>query len=63
VVALLNVVLDDGLDLVLEVASQGLVFEQDAVFQGLVPALDLALCLGMTWGTADMAHIPGLDVF
>ena len=28
-----------------------------------MPALDLALGLGMTRGAADMAHLPGLDVF
>ena len=43
VVTLVIVVLDEGLDLALEVAGQEVVFQQDAVFQGLVPALDLAL--------------------
>jgi len=56
-------VLDEGLDVGFEVAGQEVVFQQDAVFQGLVPALDLALGLGMTRGAADMAHLPGLDVF
>ena len=45
VVALVVVVLDEGLDLGLEVAGQEVVFQQDAVLQGLVPALDLALGL------------------
>ena len=58
VVALVVVVLDEGLDLGLEVAGQDVVFEQDAVLQGLVPALDLALGLGMTRGAADMRCIP-----
>ena len=63
VVTLVVVVLDEGLDVGFEVAGQEVVFQQDAVFQGLVPALDLALGLGMTRGAADMAHLPGLDVF
>jgi len=43
VVSLVVVVLDEGLDLGLEVAGQEVVFEQDAVLQGLVPALDLVV--------------------
>ena len=46
VVSLVIVVLDEGLDVGFEVAGQEVVFQQDAVFQGLVPALDLALGLG-----------------
>jgi len=61
VVALVIVVLDEGLDLGLEVAGQEVVFEQDAVLQGLVPALDLALGLGMHRSAADMAHLVSLD--
>ena len=45
-VALVIIVLDEGLDLGFEVAGQEVVFEQDAVFEGLAPALDLALGLG-----------------
>ena len=45
VVALVVVVLDEGLDLGLEVSGQEVVFQEDAVLQGLVPALDLALRL------------------
>ena len=63
VVSLVIVVLDEGLDVSFEVAGQEVVFQQDAVFQGLVPALDLALGLGMHRGAADVAHLPGLDVF
>ncbi len=63
VVTLVIVVLDEGLDLGFEVAGKKVVFQQDAVFQGLVPALDLALCLRVTRGTAYMAHLPVLNVF
>ena len=48
VVASMVVVLDEGGDLGFEIARQEIVFEQDAVLQCLMPALDLALRLGMT---------------
>ena len=63
VVALVVIVLDERLDLAFEVAGQELVFEQDAVFQGLVPALDLALGLGMERRTANMAHVFASEIF
>lgn len=63
VVTLMVVVFDEGLDLGFEVAGQEVVFEQDAVLQGLVPALDLALGLGMARGAAYVAHLVGLDIF
>ena len=47
VVALMVVVLHERRDLGLEIAGQEVVFQQDAVLHGLVPALDLALRLGM----------------
>ena len=53
-VAAVVVVVDEGLDLGLELAGQVVVLEQDAVLQGLVPALDLALGLGMAGRAADM---------
>ena len=40
VVTPMIVVLDEGLDLAFEVAGQEVVFEQNAVLEGLVPALD-----------------------
>lgn len=45
VVTLVVIVLDGGLDLGFEIARQGVVFQQDSVLQGLVPALDLVLAL------------------
>ena len=44
-----------------EVAGQEVVFEENAVLEGLVPAFDLALGLGMQRGAAHMAHVLGLD--
>ena len=52
----LVVVLDKGPDLSFEIAGQVVVFQQDAVLQGLVPALDLALCLGMIGRAANVLH-------
>ena len=45
VVALMVVVLGEGLDLLFEIARQEVVLQQHAVLQGLVPALDLILRL------------------
>lgn len=63
VVALVVIVLDEGLDLGLQIAGQEVVLPQDAVLQGLAPTLDLALGLWMHWDAAHMAHFVGLDVF
>ena len=46
VVAPMVVVIDKGIDLLSEIAGQVVIFQQDAVLEGLVPALDLALGLG-----------------
>lgn len=51
------VVPDEGIDLLPEVAWQIVVLHRNAVLQGLVPALDLALGLRMIRGTADMIYL------
>ena len=56
VVAMVVVVIDEAADLVFEIAGQEVIFQQDAVFQGLMPTLDLALGLGMIGGSSDMFH-------
>ncbi len=58
VVAPVVVMLDEGVDLLLEIGRQVVVLQQDAVPQGLVPAFDLALGLRMIRGTTDMIHLP-----
>lgn len=63
VVALVVVVLDEGLDLLFEIARQEVVFQQHTVLQGLMPAFDFALGLGMEGRTAHVIHLLGLDVF
>jgi len=62
VVALVIVVLDERLDLLFEIAGQAVVFQQDAVLQCLVPALDLALCLRMEGRTAHMVHLFAVEI-
>jgi hypothetical protein len=47
-------VIHEGGDRGLEMAGQEVVLQQDAVLQGLVPALDLALGLRMVRRAADM---------
>lgn len=54
--ALLVIALDERLDLAFKITGQEVVFQEDVVFEGLVPAFDLALCLGMERGTAYMAQ-------
>ena len=48
-IAQMVVVADEVGDLLIEVARQIIVLEQDAVLEGLMPAFDLALDLGMYW--------------
>ena len=62
VVAPVVVMLDEGAYRGLQVAGQEVVFQKDAVLQGLMPALDLALGLGMHGSAPDMAHPLGLDI-
>ena len=58
VIAGMVVVLDEGRDLAFEIAGQVVVLEQDAVLERLMPALDLALGLGMERRSADMLDAP-----
>src|SRR3982075_1177304 len=57
VVAAVVVVVDKGRDLGFEVAGQEVVFQQDAVFESLVPALDLALRHWMIRRTAQVLDL------
>ena len=49
------VMIDERFDLRFHICREEVVFQQDAVFQGLMPSLDLALSLRMIWGTPDVA--------
>ncbi len=48
--------IDESLDLCFEIARQVVVFQRNAVLQGLVPTLDLTLCLGVAGRAANMVH-------
>ena len=61
-IAPMVVMLDEGGDLGLKIAGKEVVFQVDAVLEGLVPALDLALGLGMHWSAANMAYALNLDI-
>ena len=51
------VVGDELSDLRLEITRQEVVLQQDAVLQGLMPALDLSLGLRMIRRATDMLHV------
>ena len=63
VVTLMVVVIDEGVDLDLEIARQIVVLEQNAVLQRLVPALDLALGLGMERSAPDVSDAAIIEPF
>src|SRR5690606_40988827 len=63
VVTSVVIMLAEGFDMGLRVTGQEVIFEQDAILEGLMPALDLALGLGMHRSAAHMAHFPALDIF
>ena len=63
VVALMVVVIDEGFDLGFEITGQEVVFQQDAVLQGLMPTLDLAWGLRVIRCATRMLHALVLEPF
>ena len=63
VIPAMVVMLDEGGDGRLKLTFQIVVFKQDAVLEGLVPALDLALRQGMVRSPAHVIHAVLMDVF
>ena len=61
VVAAVVVVGDERRDLGFEIAGQEVIFQQDAVFEGLVPALDLTLGHRMIGRAAEVFDIAGAE--
>ena len=61
VVAAIVVVDDERRDLGFEIAGQEVIFQQDAVLEGLVPALDLALGHRMIGRAAEVFDIAGAE--
>lgn len=55
-VAIVVVVIYGGVDLVFEVARQEVIFQQNPVLYGLVPALDLVLGLVVMWCHSNMIY-------
>ena len=55
-VSLVVVVVYEGCDLSFKITGQEVIFQKNAVLQGLMPALDLALGLRMVWRTTRMLH-------
>ena len=55
-IPLMIVVIDEGFYLMLWVARQEVVFQQNSVFQGLMPTLNLALGLGVIWCAPAVLH-------
>ena len=62
-VALVVVVIDEGFDLGFKIAGQEVVFQQDAVLQGLMPAFDLALGLRVIRCATRVLHAFVLEPF
>ena len=63
VIPLMIVVVDEGFDLGFKITGQEVVFQQDAVLQGLMPSLDLALGLRVIWRAARVLHTFVLQPF
>ena len=62
-VAPVVVVLDEDAELGFEITGQIIVLQQDPVLEGLVPALDLALGLGMVRCATDMLQALIIEPF
>ena len=60
-VSLVVVVVYEGCDLSFKITGQEVIFQKNAVLQGLMPALDLALSLGMIGRASNMGHILGIE--
>ena len=54
--------LDKSADLGVKVSGQEVAFREDAMLEGLVPALDLTLGLGMHWSAANIGQSLSLDI-
>ena len=63
VVAVVVIMVDESADLAFKVSGQIIVFQKNAVFQRLMPTLDLALGLRMIGGSTDMLHTVVFEPF
>lgn len=62
VISFVIVIRHKAFDLTLQVTRQEVIFQQDSVFQRLVPSLDFSLRLRMIRRAAHMAHVVVFDV-
>src|SRR5215470_11821043 len=63
VVSVVVVVVDEGGNLSFEIAGQEVIFQQDAVFEGLVPAFDFALGHRMIGRAAQVLDVAVIEPF
>src|SRR5215813_14477410 len=63
VVAAVVIVVDKGGNLSFEITGQEIVFQQDAVFEGLVPALNLALGHWVIGCAVQVLDVAGTEPF
>ena len=63
VITVVVVVIDEGTDLLLQIAWQVVVFQENSVLHGLVPAFDLTLRLRMERSTTNVLHLLLLHSF
>ena len=62
-VTVVVIMVDEGSDSGLQFPLEEVVLEKDAVFEGLVPSLDLALGLRVIRCTADVLHLSVVEPF
>ena len=66
VIAVLVVMLNEGLDMVFQIPGQIVALQKNAVLQRLMPAFNLALCHGVVGRAADMLEVavaePGCQI-
>jgi hypothetical protein len=63
VIAQVNVIGDEGLDLGFEITRQVIVLKQDTVLDCLMPTLDLALCHRIIRCATDVPDILAIEPF
>src|SRR5665647_604734 len=62
-IASMVVVIDEPVDAGFKIARQVIIFQQDAVFERLMPAFDLALRLRMVGCAANVRHFLSFQPF
>lgn len=63
VVALVVVVIDEGLDLAFKIAGQIVIFQQHPVLHRLMPSFDFSLGLRVERGSTNVVHLLVLQPF